>query len=69
MFFALPIFRVPAAEVEMTTEEQQAAQTTLDTAQRAADAADRAQARAWMLARVGTAWNEMDATPGPKSPR
>jgi hypothetical protein len=58
VFFALPIFRVPAAEVEMTTEEQQAAQTTLDTAQRAADAADRAQARAWMLARVGTAWSE-----------
>jgi hypothetical protein len=61
-FFAMPIFRVPAAEVEMTTPEQQAAQTTLDTAQRAADAADRAQARAWMLARVGTAWSEMDIT-------
>ncbi|MBN1453908.1 MAG: hypothetical protein JW963_23030 [Anaerolineales bacterium] len=60
IFFALPIFRVPAVEVEMTTEEQQAAQTTLDTAQRAADAADRAQARAWMLARVGTTWSEMD---------
>jgi hypothetical protein len=60
IFFALPIFRVPAVEVEMTTEEQQAAQTTLDTAQRAAEAADRAQARAWMLARVGTAWNEID---------
>ena len=58
VFFALPIFRVPAAEVEMTTEEQQEAQTTLDTAQRAADASDRAQARAWMLARIGTAWNE-----------
>ena len=61
VFFALPIFRVPAAEVVMTTADQQAAQTTLDTAQRAADAADRAQARAWMLARVGTAWNELDA--------
>ena len=58
VFFALPIFRVPAAEVEMTTEEQQAAQTTLDTAQRAADAADRAQARAWMLAHIGTVWGE-----------
>ena len=62
VFFALPIFRVPAAEVVMTTTEQQEAQTTLDTAQRAADAADRAQARAWMLARVGTAWSEMDTT-------
>ena len=62
VFFALPIFRLPAVEMEMTTEEQQEAQATLDTAQRAADAADRAQARAWMLARVGTAWNETDTT-------
>ncbi len=61
IFFALPIFRMPTAEVEMTTEEQQAAQTTLDTVQRAADAADRAQARAWMLARIGTAWSETDS--------
>jgi len=60
IFFALPIFRVPAVEVEMTTEEQQAAQTALDTAQRAADAAARAQARAWMLARIGTTWSEVD---------
>lgn len=60
IFFALPIFRTPAVEVEMTTEEQQAAQTTLDTAQRAADAADRAQARAWMLARVGNVWSDLD---------
>jgi hypothetical protein len=60
-FFALPIFRLPAAEVVMTTAEQQAAQTTLDTAQRAADAADRAQARAWMLARVGTAWSKTNS--------
>jgi hypothetical protein len=61
VFFALPIFRVPAAEVVMTTTEQQAAQTTLDIAQRAADAADRAQARAWMLAHIGTVWGERDA--------
>jgi uncharacterized membrane protein len=66
IFFVLPIFRIPAAEVEMTTAEQQAAQTTLDAAQRAADTADRAQARAWMLARVGTAWNEMDAAQAQK---
>ena len=61
VFFTLPVFRLPAVEVEMTTEEQQAAQTTLDTAQRAADAADRAQARAWMLAHIGTVWGETDA--------
>jgi hypothetical protein len=60
VFFALPIFRVPAVELMETTDEQQQAQATLDTAQRAADAADRAQARAWMLARVGTAWSETD---------
>jgi len=61
IFFALPIFRIPAAEVVMTTTEQQEAQATLDTAQRAAEAADRAQARAWMLSRVGTTWSEMDS--------
>ena len=66
VFFALPIFRVPTAVVATTTTEQQAAQTTRDTAQRAADAADRAQARAWMLARVGTAWNEMDTAQAQK---
>ncbi|GAB4503814.1 MAG: hypothetical protein Fur0043_08060 [Anaerolineales bacterium] len=60
-FFVLPLFRVPAEQVMMTTAEQQAAQTTLDTAQRAADAADRAQARAWMLARVAAAYADVDA--------
>lgn len=60
-FFVLPLFRVPAEEVVMTTAEQQEAQTTLDTAQRAADAADRTQARAWMLARVAAAYAETDA--------
>jgi len=44
---------------EMTTEEQQAAQATLDTAQRAADAADRAQARA--QAAIAAAWENADA--------
>lgn len=60
-FFVLPLFRVPAEEVVMTTAEQQEAQATLDTAQRAADAADRAQARAWMLARVAAAYAQTDA--------
>ncbi len=60
-FFTLPFFRVPAEEVVMTTAEQQEAQATLDAAQRAADAADRSQARAWMLARVAAAYAEMDA--------
>ena len=60
IFFALPIFRIPEVEVMETTEEQQDAQATLDVAQRAANAADRAQARAWMLARVGTAWSQLD---------
>jgi tetratricopeptide (TPR) repeat protein len=59
-FFALPIFRVPAAEVETVTIEAQEAQSILDTADRAATAADRAQARTWMLARLGAAWNEID---------
>lgn len=55
VLFALPIFRVPAQEVESASQEEQARQTALDTAGRAEDAADRALARAWMLARVGAA--------------
>lgn len=62
IFFALPVFRVPAAEVVQPTSEQQEAQSILDTADRATTAADRAQARAWMLARLGAVWNEMDPT-------
>lgn len=59
-FFAMPIFRVPPAEVVETTTEQQEAQAVLDTADRSANAADRAQARAWMLAHLGAAWVESD---------
>jgi hypothetical protein len=59
-FFALPIFRVPAVKVTEVTLEEQEAQTVLDSADRAAATADRAQARAWMLARLGAAWSEMD---------
>ncbi|MCL4529221.1 MAG: hypothetical protein M1282_07385 [Chloroflexi bacterium] len=60
VFFVLPIFRAPAAEVATPTPEEQQTQTVLDTADRAATAADRAQARAWMLARLGVAWNKAD---------
>lgn len=59
-FFIMPIFRVPPAEVAETTTEQQEAQAVLDTANRSADASDRAQARAWMLAHLGAAWKESD---------
>ena len=57
-FFALPIFRVPAAVTETPSLEEQAVQTELDEAGRAAEAANRASGRAWMLARVGAAWQE-----------
>lgn len=56
-FFVMPIFRVPAVEVAETTTEEQEAQAVLDTADRAAAATDRAQARAWMLARLAAKWN------------
>jgi len=59
-FFVLPIFRVPAAEIVETTTEEQEAQGVLDTADRAASTADRAQARAWMLARLAAVWNDTD---------
>lgn len=61
-FFVLPIFRIPAVEVVETTTEEQEAQAVLDTADRSATASDRAQARAWMIARLGAVWNETDPT-------
>lgn len=60
--FTLPIFRIPAVEVVVTTTEEQEAQAILDTADRSAITADRAQARAWMIARLGAIWNETDST-------
>ncbi len=58
--FTLPILRVPAAEGTTPTTEEQTTQSVLDTANRAASAADNVQARAWMLSRLGKAWNETD---------
>ncbi len=58
VFFVMPIFRIPVVEVVETTTEEQEAQAVLDTADRAASATDRAQARAWMLARLAVKWNE-----------
>ncbi len=59
VFFALPLLRVPAEEV-VTDAEAQALQTTLDTAQRAATAGDRSQARAWILGKVAAMWAPID---------
>jgi hypothetical protein len=56
VLFALPVFRTPAVPAEVMTAEQLETQTTIDTAQRQAAAADRALDRAWMLARVAAAW-------------
>jgi hypothetical protein len=64
VLFALPLFRAPAAVVATPTAEEQAVQTTLDTSGRVADTADRALARAWMLARVGAAWAQLDPAQG-----
>jgi hypothetical protein len=60
--FTMPLFRVPAAEVVASTMEQQEALAVRDTADRVAVAADRGQARAWMLARLGAAWNAHDTS-------
>lgn len=62
--FALPIIRDTQAGETMATEEQQAIQAVLDTSNRAAEAAGRAQARVWMFGRVGAAWNDLDPTAG-----
>lgn len=64
VLFALPLFRVPPAAVAMPTAEEQAVQATLDTSGRVADTADRALARAWMLARVGAAWAQVNPARG-----
>ena len=60
--FALPILRIPVSATVMPTTEEQAVQTILDTADRAASTADHAQARAWIMARLGAAWNVVDPT-------
>jgi len=59
VLFSLPIFRVPSQAVE-SSEESLARQTALDTADRAADATDRALARSWMMGRVGAAWIDLN---------
>jgi hypothetical protein len=59
--FSLPIFRIPLQEVASATAEEQARQSALDTASRVATTADRALARAWMLARVGAAWGGLNS--------
>ncbi len=60
VFFALPIFRTPVAEVAAATALEAERQTRLDEATRAADAAERAQSRIWMLGEVGAAWQALD---------
>lgn len=60
IFFALPIFRVPSAAVATTTPEEQERQTALDNATLAVNTAERAQIRAWTLARIGAIWDASD---------
>lgn len=60
VFFALPIFRVPGAAVATTTPEEQERQTALDNATLAVNTAERAQIRAWTLARIGAIWSASD---------
>ena len=58
--FTLPILRAPASVTATPTTDEQAVQTVLDTADRAASTADHAQAQAWIMARLGAAWNAAD---------
>ncbi len=64
LFFSLPLFRVPTAEVATPTAEEQARQTALDTATRMASVADRGHARAWMLGRVAAGLATRDKAQG-----
>jgi len=60
VLFSLPIFRIPTQQAESASEEEQARQAALDTADRVADATHRALARSWMLGRVGAAWADLN---------
>ena len=53
--FALPLFRPVVQQAVSASLEEQAVTTALDTAQRAADAAERADGRAWMFSKIGAA--------------
>lgn len=57
---ALPLFRDFPAPAAATSSEEQALQATLDTSSRAASSAEQALVRAWMLGRVGAAWQPLD---------
>lgn len=58
ILFALPIFRVPAAETAAASDEELAFQARLDEASRAAGSADKAQARVWMLGQAALLKND-----------
>jgi hypothetical protein len=63
-FFALPIYRLPSQEIEMTSIEEQERQAILDETARAAVTADRELSRAWMLAQIGAIWSQSDPARG-----
>lgn len=64
LLFALPIFRVFSTPTATATEDELAQLAVLDTASRSAQAAERAEARAWMLAKIGAAWLPLDPSRG-----
>ena len=55
--FTLPLLRVPSQQTASASTD---ISTALDTAQRLADTAERADDRAWMFSRIAAAWNELD---------
>lgn len=64
LLFALPVFSTAAPASTAQTEEQASRQEAINQATTAAESAERASARAWMLARIGASWAAMDKATG-----
>ncbi len=67
VLFSLPLLRSGPDVVESGTDESMAREAALDQADRAADAGERALARAAMMARAGAAWAVVDRGAGERA--
>jgi hypothetical protein len=64
LLFALPVFSTAAPASTAQTEEQASRQEAINQATIAGESAERAAARAWMLARIGASWAALDEAKG-----
>lgn len=64
LLFALPVFSTAAPASTVQTEEQASRQEAINQATTAAESAERASTRAWMLAHIGASWAALDEAKG-----